>query len=458
MKNLARLTEGAVLRSLAGLAFPMLGGIFAVIAFNFADTYFVAQLGTRALVAMSFTFPVVMVPIGIAFGLGTGTTAVVSQAIGRGDPSVIKRLASDSLSLSFLTVLFFSAIGMLTIDPLFLLLGATPDILPLIRDYMMIWYPGMVFLVVPMVANANIRASGDTKLPALIMGCATIFNIILDPILIFGLFGAPRMELRGAALSTVIARGGAMIGALLILHFRDRLLDFKTPGLKDVWNSWKQIVYIAIPATVTNILQPLGLALVTRIIALQGPEVVAAWGAGSRVTAFSLIPVFALCSGLVPFVGQNWGAEKFSRVLKAQKYAHRFAFAWGILVAIVLHFSANQVASIFSEEPDVVTEIVRYLWIIPVGYALVGIFSVTEETLNAIGKPIIATVSTLIHMFALYVPLAFAGSYFYGVVGLLAGLAIADTLGGLVGLSLSRLMCRRGERECFAAAEEKEAV
>ena len=159
MKNPARLTEGAVLRSLAGLAFPMLGGIFAVIAFNFADTYFVAQLGTRELAAMSFTFPVVMVPIGIAFGLGTGTTAVVSQAIGRGDPSVIKRLASDSLSLSFLTVLFFSAIGMLTIDPLFILLGATPDILPLIQDYMMIWYPGMVFLVVPMVANANIRAS-----------------------------------------------------------------------------------------------------------------------------------------------------------------------------------------------------------------------------------------------------------------------------------------------------------
>jgi Na+-driven multidrug efflux pump len=266
------------------------------------------------------------------------------------------------------------------------------------------------------------------------------------------------MELRGAALSTVIARGGAMVGALLILHFRDRLLDYRTPSLRDVWNSWKQIAYIAIPATATNILEPLGLAIVTWIIALQGPAAVAAWGAGSRVTAFSLIPVFALCSGLVPFVGQNWGAEKFSRVLKARKYGHRFAFAWGILVAVALHFVANPVASLFSTEPEVVTEIVRYLWIIPIGYALVGIFSVTEETLNAIGKPIIATVSTLIHMFAFYVPFAFAGSYFYGIVGLLAGLALADILGGLVGLSLSRLMCRRGEKDCLPAAQEKEAV
>ena len=458
MNTPARLTEGPVLRSLAALAFPMLGGIFAVIAFNFADTYFVAQLGTRQLAAMSFTFPVVMVPIGIAFGLGTGTTAVVSQAIGRGDPSTIKRLASDSLSLSFLTVLFFAGIGMLTVDPLFTLLGAPPDILPLIRDYMMIWYPGMVFLVVPMVANANIRASGDTKLPALIMGVATIFNIILDPILIFGWYGAPRMELQGAALSTVIARGGAMIGALLILHYRDRLLDFRTPTLKDVWYSWKQIGYIAVPASATNILQPIGLALVTRIIADQGPAVVAAWGAGSRVTAFSLIPVFALCSALVPFVGQNWGAERFDRVLQARRYAHRFAFLWGVLVAAALHFLAGPVAALFSSEPEVVSEIVRYLWIIPFGYALVGIFSVTEETLNAIGKPIIASVQTLIHMFLFYVPFAFAGSYYYGVVGMLSGLAVADILGGLVGLSLSRLMCRRGELQCFATEPDKEAV
>lgn len=159
----AKLTEGPVGATLLGLSVPMMGGIFGAIGFNLADTYFVALLGTRELAAMSFTFPVAMVMIGLAFGLSTGTVSVVSQAIGRGEMGRVKRLVTDSLVLAFLAVLAVSIAGMLTIDPLFTLLGATPETLPLIREYMLIWYPGMVCLVVPIVANAAIRATGMRK-------------------------------------------------------------------------------------------------------------------------------------------------------------------------------------------------------------------------------------------------------------------------------------------------------
>ena len=202
----ATLTEGPVARVLAGLAGPMVIGMFSVIAFNLTDTYFIARLGTRELAAISFTFPVVSVMFGIAMGLGTGTISVVSRAIGRGEQERVRRFSTDSLLLSFLTVLVAAAIGVLTIDPLFRALGAGDDVLPLIRQYMIIWYPGMVFLVMPMVANASIRASGDTKLPALIMTLGTLINMVLDPLLIFGLWGFPRWELKGAAVATVIAR------------------------------------------------------------------------------------------------------------------------------------------------------------------------------------------------------------------------------------------------------------
>ena len=310
----AKLTEGPVGATLLGLSVPMMGGIFGAIGFNLAETYFVALLGTRELAAMSFTFPVAMVMIGLAFGLSTGTVSVVS---------------------------------------------------------------------------------------------------------------------------------------LLILHFRERLVEFSLPRLREVFQSWKTVGAIAGPATLTNLLEPMALGVITRLIADYGAGAVAAWGAGSRVSAFVLIPVFGVCSGLVPFIGQNWGAELFGRVSKARNYAYLSAVVWGVALIGLLHLAAEPVAQVFSDDADVVKEIVRYLWIVPIGYATVGILSVTEETLNAIGKPIIAALQTLVYMFAFYIPLGFAGAQMHAFTGLLWGLTAADVLGGFVGLWLARTMCRRGEHACL---------
>jgi putative MATE family efflux protein len=437
MATPARLTQGSVARTLTNLSAPMIVGYFSVIAFNLGDTYFVARLGTRELAAMSFTFPVVMIMMGIAMGLGTATVSVVSRAIGNGDQSQVRRLSSDSLTLSFATVLVFATVGILTIDPLFLLMGATPELLPLIRDYMLIWYPGMVCLVIPMVANSAIRSTGDTAFPALVMVGATGLNFLLDPLFIFGLWGFPRWELKGAAFATVLSRGTTLLASLLILHYREHLLDFKTPSMRGVWASWKQIGAVAIPVSATNMMQPLGLGIVTRLIATYGPATVAAWGAGSRVTAFALIPVFAVCSGLVPFVGQNWGAGEFERVKKGRNYAYGFACFWGGLAIVLLYGLTGPISRAFSLDPEVVSEMGRYLLIMPFGYVGVGLFNVTEETLNAMGHPILASIQTVIHMFLLFIPLAYLGSYYLSLNGLFIGLVSADVMGAILGIFIA---------------------
>ena len=443
--TLATLTSGSIARTLLGLSGPMIIGLFSVMAFNLTDTYFVSQLGTRELAAMTFTFPVVSVLYGIAMGMGTGTVSTIARAIGRGETANVRRVCSDSLMLSFIIVLVVATAGVLTINPLFRALGATDEILPLIHEYMVIWYPGVVFLVVPMVANAAIRASGDTRLPALIMTGAMTFNVLLDPIMIFGLFGFPRMELAGAAWATVVARACTMIASIAILHFRLRLLDYSSPKMRDVLESWRQVVSIAIPASLTNIMPSFATGFVTRLIAVYGASAVAAWGAGSRISYFVLIPVFAMCSGLVPFIGQNWGAEEFGRVRTARGYGYRIALAWGLVTAVLLHVGARSLAMLFSDSEDVVDRIVTYLWVIPIGSGMVGALLVAEETLNAIGKPIAASAQTAIHIFALYGPLAFLGSHVGGLVGLLAGIALADILGGAVSMQIVRRLCgRRG--------------
>ncbi len=160
------LTEGQVPLQLLRLSLPMVWGVFSILAFSLADTYFVAQLGTKELAAISFTFPVVTVLGSVAMGLGTGAGSVIARGIGEGNHQKVQRLTTDSLLLSFLIVSILASFGLATIDPLFATLGADSDLLPLIRDYMNIWYLGMVFLVVPLIGNSAIRASGNTVVPS----------------------------------------------------------------------------------------------------------------------------------------------------------------------------------------------------------------------------------------------------------------------------------------------------
>jgi putative MATE family efflux protein len=230
----------------------MILGLAGIVTFNLVDTFFVGQLGAMELAALSFTFPVVMVIGSLALGLGSGASAVISRAIGEKDIDRVRRLTTDSLILSLILVGTCILVGFLTIDPLFKTLGATPELLPLIKQYMVIWYPGMVFLVVPMVGNNAIRATGDTKTPGLIMLLAAVVNAIMDPLLIFGLGPFPRLELQGAAIATVVARAITLAVALWVLGRRDRMLTTKVDSLRAVYASWKSILYIGMPLPPTD--------------------------------------------------------------------------------------------------------------------------------------------------------------------------------------------------------------
>jgi putative MATE family efflux protein len=205
-ENKAVLVEGPVGRMLINLTAPMILGIVSIVAFNLVDTFFVGQLGIPELAALSYTFPVVLVLGSLAIGLGTGASAVISRAIGEGNEHKVKRLTTDSLILAVLIVAAFAILGLFTIDRVFTMLGAPPNILPLIREYMRIWYIGSICVVVPMVGNSAIRAAGDTRTPGIIMMIAAVVNCIFDPLLIFGIGPFPRLEIAGAAIATVIAR------------------------------------------------------------------------------------------------------------------------------------------------------------------------------------------------------------------------------------------------------------
>jgi len=414
----AELTTGPIGWTLARLTTYMIFGFFATIAFNLVDTWFVAKLGTNELAAMGFIFPVVMIIGAIAIGLGIGTSALISRAIGEGNQEGVRRLTTDSLTLALGVVLLFVVVGLLTINPIFRMLGASPEILKLIRIYMLIWYPGMMFLVIPMVGNNAIRATGDMKFPSIIMMFSVFVNLGMDPLLIFGIGPFPRWGLAGAAAATVVARALTLVLMLFVLQKRHRMLSFDWPGFPAMVQSWKSILNLSIPAAGSNLIRPLGVAVVTGIVARFGPEAVAGYGVCTRVETLALMVLISLSTVLSPFVGQNLGAGLLHRVRGAIRRSQLFSLGWGAFSAVVLFITARPIAHMFSQDTEVVKTIVLYLRIVPIVYGFRGVFGLSNAVLNVLKRAWDAMALSVIQMFVLLIPGAVLGAKLWGLAGL----------------------------------------
>jgi putative MATE family efflux protein len=437
------LTEGPVGRTLIELTIPMIFGMIGMVAFNLVDTFFVGRLGTPELAALSFTFPVVLVINNIALGLGVGAASVISRAIGEGDHAGVKRLTTDTLVLSVLVVMVFVVLGLTTLTWVFRMLGAGERTLPLIKQYMRIWYLGVGFVVIPMVGNNAIRATGDTKTPSIIMLVAVAVNTVLDPLLIFGLGPFPRMGIAGAAIATVLARATTFSVALWVLGWRDRMLTLAFPGLKVVVESWKRILFIGVPVAATRVILPLSIGIITRLVASYGTGAVAGFGVATRIEFFSLTVVRALSTVLMPFVGQNWGAGRLERVARGVTHSERFSLLWGGLMFGVLALAARPLAALFNQTAAVVDVADVYLRTVPVGYGAYGVALLIIAALNAHNKPLQAAALSIFHMFALYIPFAVLGSRLFGVQGMFAGLAVSFFAAGVAGHFLWKYEMRK---------------
>ena len=424
------LTSGPVRGHLMHLGSPMVLGIIAVMSISLADAWFVGQLGLEPLAAISFTFPVVFSIASVAIGLGAGAASVVSRAIGTGDRHRVQRLATDSLMLSVLVVAVLSVLGWFTIRPLFSLMGARGQVLEYIVDYMQIWYLGMPFLVVPMVANALIRSDGDSRIPSLMMVFAAIANIGLNPVFIFGFGPIPELGIQGAAIATVIARALSMILALIIV-FRHRLVTLERPAWRELVASWRHIAGVGLPAGLSNVINPLSVGLITAALARLGPEVVAGFGVATRVETLAAIPMLALSSAIGPIAGQNWGSGRRERVREALLDCYRFNLIWAMVMAVFFWLAGEQVVSWFTDEPAVQTVMVQYLWIVPVSLAGYGAIICAGATFNHLGRAFVGMGFYLVRSACFYVPLGVLASFFLPAYGVFVALAVANILSGL---------------------------
>lgn len=420
------LLSDPVAPTLKKLTIPMIYGLALLMTFNLVDTFFVSLLGTQPLAAISFTFPITFTLISLTIGLGIGTSAVIAKALGKKNLSEAKNLGSASLYLACVIVGCLAFMGYCFVDEIFVLLGAGNNILPLIHDYMDYWFIGCVCLIGPMIGNAILRASGDTKTPSFIMGSAGLINAILDPILIFGWGPIPSMGLKGAAIATTISWLFGFFLVLYILIVKRQLIHARLLSWAVFVKSSKAILRIGLPAAGANMLTPIAAAILTAIVAKFGVHAVAAFGVGSRIESIACLIVLALSMTLPPFISQNFGAGNMKRVRLAFNTSVKFVLLCQLVIYGVLVLCASLIAQVFAKEQEVAELIILFIWILPLGYGLQGIIILTNSSFNALHKPMVALWLSIIRLFICYVPLSYLGSVLYGLTGFFMGSVLGN--------------------------------
>jgi len=422
------LTTGAVGTHLRRQTQAFAVGLVAIFSFEAVDLFFISRLGDTPLAAVSFTFPIIWLVYGIGIGFEAGAASVISRAIGRRDLEHAKRLTTDSAVLATSILGVMGIIGLLTIDPVFKLLGATPELMPTIHEYMKVWY-----WLAPMDAClwtclASLRARGRADLEAKIITCAALINLVLDPIFIFGLFGFPRLEVMGAALATLVANACILTFTLWYLGVRMKLFATLIAPFKTILASWKHMLSIGLPAIFTNTIIPLSAAIVVSLIAVYGVDAVAGYGVAARIEPFALLVFYSMSAVVSPFFGQNFGAGHFDRLLEARRLITRFCIAYGITLTTLMFLFARPLTGVFSESDAIREVAMDYLWLVSLGYGAHGITMSMNSAFNGMGRPLPAVVITSSRVLLLFLPLVLLGRWLFDLKGIFIATTICNLL------------------------------
>lgn len=432
------LTKGPVWKALTVMSAPMSFGIFSVIAVGLADAYFLGKVSGAALAAVGFIYPVITALTSLSIGVSAGANAALSQRIGKGsDAEETRRLGLHAIGLGLALAIGAGALIWLGFPYLFSALGASGDVATEVAQYMPLWALSFPFLVTMMITNSVFRAHGDGATSAAIMIVAAVFGIALNPVLIFGWGPLPEMGTAGAALSTLVGRVIAM-GLALWIAWRRGLLGVCGQLLDNFAQNCRTILNVGAPASLSNAINPAGMALVTAAVATVGDDAVAGFGAAGRVQSILLVPLMALSAGIGPVVGQNWGAQKQGRAHSATSWAFGFSCVYGAGVGVVLLLFASTIAGWLAAGTADQEYAALYLRIVGLTMFGYGMVVIANAAMNARDKAVWSMSLSLGRIFLVYLPLAWIGVTLFGYVGVVVAAAMANVMGGAAALAMAR--------------------
>lgn len=400
------ITQGSILQAVVHLSAPMLVTALLQNAQSLIDLFWVGRMGPTAVAAVSMSGTVLMLLNPMLMGLSTGTVALVARSVGAGDRLSASAAAGQSLFLSLVVGWVSAVAGWGLAEPALRIMGAAPEVVGPGAAYLKICMAGSFTVCMLFIGNAALQGAGDPRTPMWVMALTNVLNIVLDPLLIFGLGPFPAMGIAGAALATVLAQAcGAALVIRLLMRGRSGLHAHGRTWRPDIRLSWR-ILKIGIPGSGQMLSRSLmGLVLMT-IVSACGTAAVAAYGIGMRFHMIILMPAFALGGAAATMMGQNLGAGQSDRAGRAVWVAAWVDVAFMVAAGLVLMGFATPLIRFFNNDAEVVSIGARYLHIVSPFYVFAAFGIILARGLNGAGDTMAPMLITILTLWGLQVPLA----------------------------------------------------
>ena len=436
-------TTAPVGRAVVMLAVPMVMEMAMESIFAIVNVFWVAHLGAEATATVGLTESMLTLIYTAAMGISIGATALVARRIGENDPSGASRAAGQSIVLGVLIAAAIALIFAPRAPALLRVMGATPEVVSAGTGYTRLMLAGNVTIVLLFLINAVFRGSGDAAVAMRVLWLGNGINLVLDPCLIFGLGPFPEFGVTGAAMSTNIGRGTAVLYQLLILSKARGRVRIRLQDLAFDFSIMKSVLRLSGSGTLQILIATASYVGIVRIISLFGSSALAGYTIGIRIIVFALLPAFGISNAAATMVGQNLGAGRADRAEKAVWTAARYNMIFLGSVGVVFLLLAGPIAGLFTNETGVLNYAVACLRIVCLGFVFYAAGMVLTQAFNGAGSTWTPTIINLFVFWLWEIPLAWwlstrAG---WGAEGVFIAMAIGYSSLAVV----SAILFRRGK-------------
>ncbi len=421
-------------RLLVTMALPMMISMLVQALYNVVDSIFVSRISEDALTAVSMAFPMQNLLIGLATGIAVGMNALVSKALGEKKTDTANRMAMHGVFLAVCGYLLFLILGLTITRVFFVAQGASEEITQYGHDYLSIIMCVSFGVYIEVIYERLLQSTGKTIYTMFTQGTGAIINIIMDPVLIFGIGIFPKMGIKGAAAATVL---GQIVAAILAVIFNakenDELhLDFRKfrPELKAIGN----ILFIGIPSVVMVAIGSVMTFCVNKILVVFSSTAVAVFGVYFKLQSFAFMPVFGMNNGMIPIIAYNYGAQKPDRIMKTLKLSMFYATCIMVIAFIIFQTLPGQLLGLFSASDEMLAIGIPALRTISFSFLLAGVSVICSSFFQAMGNSVYSMVISIMRQLVCLLPLAYLFAQTGDVTKVWLAWPIAEVVSLLCGL------------------------
>jgi putative MATE family efflux protein len=394
-------------RLILGMSWPAMLSMFINAIYSIVDSIFVSYLGEGALVAVTLVLPVQLMLVAFGVGTGVGINSVIARKLGEKNQQEADIAANCGIYLQLINYIVFASFGLIFANTFIGHFTGDDYIFTNGIYYLRIVTLGSVFVIFVMGFEKILQATGDMIHPMIFMLLGAGLNIIMDPIMIFGLWGFPKLGVPGAAIATVLAQMISFLYAVYVIKFKEHLVKIDIRKYKLNRKIVKEIYGVGLPAIVTQAVSSLTVILLNSALAMYSTTAVAVLGVYARLERFIFMPLFGIRQGAMPIMGYNYGARNKERVMSALK----ISLLYGIIIAIIgmslFNLLPEQLLLLFNAKGDMMSLGILALKTISLCFIPAAFGIITSALYQAIGHGFLVLIGSFIRQIIVIIPFAY---------------------------------------------------